>query len=113
MWRRINQWWVWGLLYLAAIPLFALRYQHLPRPFYHATARFEPELQSRPLILAESLTVEAVHGFMDRHPDGLAHVDGWTVFGRTLRVLGVRRTTIENAPLYMSTPDESYARFVL
>ena len=33
MLRSVNRWWVWGLLYLATIPAFALVYQKLPRPF--------------------------------------------------------------------------------
>ena len=58
MLRSVNRWWVWGLLYLATIPAFALVYQKLPRPFYQATARFEPDVRRMPAALAESLSRE-------------------------------------------------------
>ncbi len=113
MWRILNRWWLWGLLYLAAIPAFAFVYQHLPRPFYHATAHFEPEVQRMRFVLADSLTAEIRRGFFARHPGGQYRVGGWLIHGDLISVASVHRSTNESAPLYVNAPDSPYARFSL
>ncbi len=74
-----------GILYLLAIPVFALIDDSMPQDFYHSTVQYEPTLNADADKVLTSLREAAVADYEDARGTSSLEVQGWVGDVRDLR----------------------------
>lgn len=75
----------WGLLYLSAIPVFAIIYTLMPQDFYHSTVKYEPTLNSDADKVLMSLRDAVVSDYQVVRGTSVLEAQGWVGDVRDLR----------------------------
>jgi Ion channel len=84
-WVRAHTSLRWGVLYLSAIPAFALIYLLMPQDFYHSTVKYEPALNNDADKVLMSLRDAVVSDYQVVRGTSVLQAQGWVGDVRDLR----------------------------